>query len=298
MNIFDKAFEQTQKTAMSLDDVRAKLSEVYTNIGATLNGSGAAGKFVMDNAGNIARGLGGAAVAGAGYALTAGRRPYESEEDFRNRRSGGAARSAILGGLVGGLAVPGYEFATQTLPDKLKEWNRKIMDADREKPTGPELVMEQVKGVGKGVGDFYRDPGKRDAAGEMAGFTGAVAGTGIGVGVGRGVAGAATRSLIPNPAMAQNLSQTQTAIGKLEAKGPLSPRDARTLAGLKRLATTEAGRLHGRPGIRSAVKGGGGILGGLIGAPVGYGVGQLINDQYFNHLDRTLEAGPPEFASN
>lgn len=187
-NIFDIALEESRKSALpSWEQAKAYIKDQYTSMGSKLDGSGAAGKWVMDNAGNIARGLGGAAIAGAAYGATAGRRRYETEDEFRARRSRGILRSALAGGALGGLYRPGLDLVTKKIPSYLEKRNREIAEAEAARPTGPQIVQKNIEDARKGFVRVTTDPRSQEAMDSLAGNAGAVVGAAAGIPAGIGL---------------------------------------------------------------------------------------------------------------
>lgn len=133
---------RSKEAEFSLSDIRKSLE------------SGASkavqlGKDAIDNQGvvrgsDILRGLGGATIGGALYGATANRRGYETEEEFRRRRWRGALRTALLGGVLGGVAAPVTRYLKgYTNPEIVSETGEVIQEA-QEVPGAVDRTLDDI----------------------------------------------------------------------------------------------------------------------------------------------------------
>lgn len=149
-------------------------------------------KFLEEHGGDIGRGLAGAAIAGGIYGVTANRRGYESEEEFRRRRFRGTLQSALLAGGAAAAYSPVKNWLSKGIPEMRQNINRKVqlsqINADPELQHGN---LRLQKGLAAGFSPEELAPGDPTAPqpkwmdhAELARDGTRVAGVGVGAALG------------------------------------------------------------------------------------------------------------------
>lgn len=291
--------------ALTLADIRKNLA------GAAQKVRDGAGDFVGEYGKDIATGLGGAAVGGALYGLTANQRGYEDEEEFRRRRFRGVLQTAALGGALGGLAGPVKRYLGK-VEGELEETNARLIEEAAAGDAEPGPIQSVISEHGRDTGEL------------IGGAGGAAYGVRRGVQSGGRVATSnGWAGMAENPDALKRLEALKAEVSKIRANAPDAVPKTSPILGPKgesiphskipfmdrvksRVKTTVAGppvteaerlaqkavnahaqTMRGKPGRAAWGKtwrgGVGGVLGGLLGGLAGNLVGGKVENM----------AGPP-----
>jgi hypothetical protein len=277
----------TQKTAApSWDEIKKSIAGGYAK--AVSKAPEGMQTFLANHGEDVARGLAGATIAGGLYGVTANRRAYENDEEFRSRRFRGALQTALLGGTLAGFAAPVKKYLETKVPEARKQLNISAQQAQIN--SDPELGHGDLR-VQKGLASGMKrediagpDPVASKPTWMMVGEGGNAGITGTGV-IAGAAGGQAIGGIIGRANHPLTTEGTLGEIGKRLDKVDIAEASRKSM-GRKQLsqqgwqAKNEARALQAggiRRGLaRGAYRTGGGVLGGLAGR---YGA-NILGDKF------------------